>query len=113
MKQLNTKIAVSLLLFLLLPSLVLAQPLNFSTQPTPQEQATFNQILQPVMKIYNMVKYIATAIAALVLLLTGISYMMSGSDPKKRDNAKGMAMYVIIGLVIIWAAPLVVNFIVS
>ena len=62
---------------------------------------------------YNLVKYTATGIAALVLLLAGVSYMMSGSDPKKRDNAKGMAMYVIIGLVIIWAAPLVVQFIVG
>ena len=112
--NLKTKFVASvLLLLLLLPSLVLAQQPNLNTTLTPQEQATFDQILQPVMKIYNLVKYIATAIAALVLLLAGVNYMMSGADPKKRDNAKGMAMYVVIGLVIIWAAPLVVSFIVS
>ncbi len=116
MSKINIKtkfVASLLLLLLLLPSLVLAQQPNLNTTLTPQEQATFDQILQPVMKIYNLVKYIATAIAALVLLLAGVNYMMSGADPKKRDNAKAMAMYVILGLVVIWAAPLVVSFIVS
>ena len=108
-----TKFMASLLLLFLLPSMVLAQQPDLNTTLTPQEKATFDQILKPVMKIYNMVKYIATAIAALILLLAGINYMVSGSDPKKRDNAKAMTMYVVIGLLVIWAAPLVVSFIVS
>ena len=86
---------------------------DFNQTITPEQQATFDQILSPVMKIYNLVKYVATGIAALVLLFAGISYMTGGSDPKKRDNSKAMAMYVMIGLVIIWAAPLVVQFIVG
>lgn len=94
-------------------SLQLVAAYDFNQTITPEQQATFDQILSPVMRIYNLVKYVATGIAALVLLLAGINYMMGGSDPKKRDNAKAMAMYVIIGLVIIWAAPLVVQFIVG
>lgn len=109
----TTKFMASLLLLLLLPSMVLAQQPNLNHTLTQQEQETFDQILEPVMKIYNMVKYIATAIAALILLFAGVNYMMSGSDPKKRDNAKAMTMYVVIGLLVIWAAPLVVSFIVS
>jgi len=66
-----------------------------------------------VMKIYNLVKYSATAIAGVILLLAGISYMALGSDPRKRENAKNMAMYAIIGLVIIWATQVMVNFIVG
>jgi type IV secretory pathway VirB2 component (pilin) len=101
----------------LIISLLFVMPIviavDFNQAPSDADKATFDQILQPVMKIYNLVKYIASAIAAIALLAAGITYMISGSDPKKRDNAKGMAMYVIIGLVIIWAAPLVVNLIVS
>lgn len=110
MKKINLQVLGVLALFILLP-VVSAVDLNQTI--TPEDQATFDQILQPVIKIYNMVKYFATAIAALVLLLAGINYMMSGSDPKKRDNAKAMGMYVLLGLIIIWAAPLVVNFIVG
>lgn len=87
--------------------------MDFNQTISPEDQATFDQILQPVMKIYNLVKYIASVIAVVVLLLAGINYIMGGADPKKRDNAKSMAMYVVVGLVIIWAAPFVVNFIVA
>lgn len=104
-------LAVFILTLLLLPPVLAA--VDFNAEPNAEDQATFDQILTPVMKIYNLVKYIATAIAGVVLLLAGINYMFSGSDIRKRENSKSMAMYVIIGLLIIWAAPLVVQFIVS
>lgn len=94
--------------FMVMP-LVSADPFNQTI--SPEDQATFDHILEPVLKIYNLVKYAATFIAVIVLLLAGANYIMSGSDPKKREGAKSMVMYVLIGLVIIWAAPLVVQFI--
>ena len=98
-------------LLLIMPTIVLAY--DFSDAPSDSEKATFDQILTPVMKIYNLVKYVASAMAGIALLFAGITYMTSGSDPKQRDNAKSMAMYIVIGLLIVWAAPLVVNLIVS
>ena len=71
--------------------------------------ATYDQILQPIQAIYDLVKYAVTIIAGLVLLFAGISYITSGSDPMKRDKAKNMIMYVLIGLAIIWAAPFIVK----
>ena len=71
----------------------------------------FAEILQPLTTIYNLVKYSATVIAGIVMLFAGIAYITSGSDPMKRENAKNMIMYVIIGLMVIWAAPFVVNLI--
>ncbi len=82
---------------------------NLNQPISTADQATFDKILEPVMKIYNLVKYLATAVAGFVLLLAGISYMISGSDPKKREQSKSMATYVIIGLFIIWAAPWIVD----
>ena len=100
-----------LVLMLVLPMTVLA--VDLQQQITPEDKAKFDEILSPVMKIYNLVKYAATIIAALFLLLSGINYMSSGSDMLKRDKAKNMAGYVIVGLVIIWATPYLVNFFVS
>ena len=71
--------------------------------------ATYDQILQPIQAIYDLVKYAVTIIAGLVLLFAGITYITSGSDPGKREQAKNMIMYVIIGLAVIWAAPLIVK----
>lgn len=86
---------------------------DFNQPVSAQDQATFDQILEPLMKVYNLVKYSATVIAVMVLLFAGISYIMSGSDPGKREKAKNMAMYVILGLIIIWAAPAIVGFIIG
>ncbi len=80
---------------------------------SPQDQQSFDQMLSPVMKIYSLVKYVSSVVAALILLFAGIVYMTAGADPKKREQAKSMAMYVVIGLIVIWAAPLIVNFIVG
>lgn len=86
---------------------------DFDSEISNEDKEAFDEILEPVMKIYNFVKYSATMIAVMVLLFAGITYITSGADPGKRENAKNMATYVIVGLVVIWAAPLIVNFIVG
>lgn len=86
---------------------------ELNTTITPEEQAQFDSILIPVMKIYNFIKYSASVIAVIALLFAGISYMSAGNDPKKRENSKNLAGYVLIGLVIIWAAPFVVNILIQ
>jgi len=104
---------IGLAFFLVLMSLQLIYAFEFNSTISSADKSTFDQMLQPIMKIYNLVKYIASAIAGVILLFAGISYMTSGSDPKARENAKAMAMYVIIGLIVIWAAPLIVNFLIG
>jgi uncharacterized membrane protein len=95
-----------ILLFLLIMPAVIAVDISDS------DKAQFDEILAPITKIYNLVKYAATAIAGLFLLFAGISYMVAGNDVKKRDDAKSMAGYVIIGLIVIWAAPFVINYLI-
>ncbi len=110
MKKQLVKFGFCAFIFVLLVSqFVLA--VDFNQTISTQDKAMFDQILSPVMKVYNLIKYSATVIAVLVLLFAGITYIISGSDPGKREQAKNMAMYVVIGLIIIWAAPLIVNFV--
>ncbi len=104
----NIFFLIGVLVLLFLP-VVLADSANLNVPLDAGDKAQFDSILTPVMKIYNFVKYIASVIAAIALLFAGISYMTSGQDPKKRETSKNIAMYVIIGLVIIWAAPLIVQ----
>src|SRR6056297_3234500 len=74
-------------------------------------ESDFEQILAPLTTIYNLIKYAATVVAGLVMLFAGVTYISSGSDPGKREKAKNMVMYVIVGLLVIWAAPFVVDLI--
>jgi type IV secretory pathway VirB2 component (pilin) len=45
-----------------------------------EDKAKFDEILTPVAKIYNFIKYAASLIAVIALLFAGISYMLSGND---------------------------------
>ncbi len=103
--------AITFIMFSFFIQFVLA--VDFNSDISDEDKAVFDEILEPVMKIYNFVKYSATVIAVMVLLFAGITYITSGADPGKREQAKNMATYVIVGLVVIWAAPLIVNFIVG
>ena len=103
--------AITLIVFTFLIQFVSA--VDFDSDLSNEDKEAFDEILEPVMKIYNFVKYSATIIAVMVLLFAGITYITSGADPGKREKAKSMATYVIVGLVVIWAAPLIVNFIVG
>jgi type IV secretory pathway VirB2 component (pilin) len=98
---------------ILVPSTTVVYAAEFDTEISSEDQAAFDQMLLPVMKIYNFVKHAATVIAVVVLLFAGISYMMSGSDIKKRDNSKNMAGYVVLGLLVVWIAPFGVNYLVG
>lgn len=86
---------------------------DFNQPISAEDQATFDQILDPILKIYNLVKYSATVIAVVVLLFAGVTYMLSGENPAKREQAKNMVAYVVVGLIVIWIAPLLVNFVVG
>jgi len=100
------------LMFLLLMGVGYAAP-DFDTDLTPEEEATFDSILSPIMKIYRFVQYAATMIGVLMLAFAGISFVTSGGDQLKKERAKQMATGVVIGLSLIWIAPLVVMYIVS
>lgn len=104
-------------LILTLP-LVTSQNVRAATAPldteiTAEDKSKFDKILEPVMKVYNLIKYAASVIAVIALLFAGINYMFSGNDVRKRDVSKNMAAYVLIGLVVIWAAPFVVNLLIA
>lgn len=90
--------------------LVAAAP-DFDRDLTPDEEAQFDGILEPIMKVYDFVKYAATVIGVLMLVFAGISFVTSGGEQAKKERAKNMAMGVIIGLAVIWVAPIVVQYI--
>ena len=74
---------LAILLFLLLPSI---HAVDLNQELSDEEKETFDEMLTPVMKVYNFVKYVTTVIAALYLLFVGIQFMTAGSDQRKHDD---------------------------
>lgn len=112
MKQ-KTLAVFCLAFFVGLMALQVVLAADFNQSISAQDKQAFDQILAPLLNVYNFAKYTATVIAVVVLLFAGIQYITSGGDPQKRESAKNMVMYVVIGLIVIWAAPLIVNFIIG
>ena len=102
------KILLSLLMLsLFLMPLVLAE-IDFDTELSEDEQDQVDAILEPVMKIYATVKYTATVIGVMMLVFAGVLFTTAGGDNSQKEKAKQMAAGGVIGLIIIWVAPLVV-----
>jgi len=99
------------LLLLLVP--IVAAEIDFDQGLTQDEEDQIDEILAPVMKIYNFIKYAATVAGVIMLVFAGITFVTAGGEQAKKDKAKNMAVGVVIGLIIIWIAPLVVEFIFS
>ncbi len=99
------------MLFILIP-LAVAE-IDFEQELTAEEKDQVDDILTPILKIYNVIKYSATVIGVLVLVFAGVTFLTSGGDKFKKDKAKNMGMGVVIGLIVIWVAPLIVQFIFS
>ncbi|MCF7860898.1 pilin [Candidatus Woesearchaeota archaeon] len=98
---------------LLLLSLPMVLAVDFDEDISEEDKATFDNILEPVMKIYNFIKYSATVLAVVFLVFAGVTFIMSGNDQAKRESAKMMGTYIVIGLIIIWVAPLIVQYLVG
>ena len=106
------KKALILMLLIFAIPFVMAAP-DFNKKLTQAEQQQFDKILEPIMKIYNFIKYAASVIGVVMFVFSGITFVTAGGDMKKKEEAKSRAMYVIVGLIVIWIAPLVVNYIFS
>ena len=58
---------------------------DFNTGPSAQDRVAFDRILEPVMKIYNFVKYAATVVAVMMFVFAGITFITAGGDVGKRN----------------------------
>ena len=72
--------------------------------------ATVGDITAPITKIYDLIKGIISIVGIIAITIAGAMYMMSGSNIQSRENAKNMVSYAIVGLVLVWVAPLIVTY---
>jgi uncharacterized membrane protein len=103
-------LAIAVLALMLCTTVVFA--VDFSADISDEDKETFDSILEPVMKVYNFIKYSLSVLAVLFMLFAAGTFIVSGRDQSKRESAKTMMIYIIFGLIIIWVAPLIVEFLV-
>jgi len=55
-------------------------------------------------------KGVISVIGIIAITIAGAMYMFSGSNIQNRESAKSMVSYAIIGLVLVWVAPILVQY---
>ena len=67
-------------------------------------------ILEPLNKIKELVIGAVSIFAVIVIIVAGVKFMVSGDNIQAREGAKSMLTYAVLGLVVVWIAPLLVDF---
>ncbi|MFH0955209.1 MAG: pilin [Candidatus Micrarchaeota archaeon] len=83
-------------------ALLLVAPMVFATG--------VDDITAPLNKIYDLIKAAVAVIGIIALTIAGAKFMFAGENMQSRESAKNMATYSIIGLIVVWVAPLVVSY---
>lgn len=73
-------------------------------------QGDVSAITEPLNKIYDLVKALVSIVGVLALTFAGVRFMFSGDNIQAREGAKNMMGYAVVGLVIVWIAPVLVQY---
>ena len=102
----------ALLVLTMLVGLTLSSFVFAATEPDPSMDVQC-VLATLICRVFQLVFYIAGAIAALVIVVAGIKWIGSGDDPSARGQAKSTVVHAVIGLVIVLIAVFLVSWIVA
>lgn len=63
--------------------------------------------------IMNIVYVVAGVVAIIIIIIAGILYSLSSGDPVKASKAKNAIIYSVVGLVVVFFAYAIMNFVVG
>lgn len=86
---------------------IIAQLFDSGDIGVPQPEASGSQIQTALQVIFQ----IAGVVAVIVIVVAGISYIVSAGDPQKTAKAKDAILYACIGLVVAILANIIVFFV--
>ncbi|MEM4256738.1 MAG: pilin [Candidatus Diapherotrites archaeon] len=94
----------------LINAIVLLCLVLFTNLVFAETNSDIEKIKEPINKIYDLMKSIISLVGIIAITTAGALYMLSGSNIQQRENAKSMVGYAVIGLVLVWIAPTLVQY---
>ena len=76
-------------------------------------EGDIDMIMEPLNRIYDLVKGVISVAAILAITFAGAKFMFSGDNIQAREGAKSMISYAVVGLVVVWIAPVLVGYLTS
>jgi len=75
--------------------------------------ADLDKIKEPLDRVYSVIQTIVSVVGVIVITFAGFRFMSSGDNIQSRESAKHMLSFAVIGLMIVWIAPYLVNYIIA
>jgi len=75
--------------------------------------ADLDKIKEPLNRVYSVIQAVVSVVGVIVITFAGFKFMGSGENVQARESAKQMLSFAVIGLMIVWIAPHLVNYLVS
>lgn len=105
-------------LYLLAALLVLTPSITFAQAPAdeglirvePLPGMAQGDLIPAIKTIVNLFLTLVGIAAGIFLMIAGVRYITSGSDPDGQTKAKHQILYAVIGLIVIGLAAAIVNF---
>ncbi|MBI5065351.1 hypothetical protein HZA97_03870 [Candidatus Woesearchaeota archaeon] len=83
---------------------------DFDDPLSSSEKRSLQRAFDPMIKLFSMIKYLGSILAA-VFSAWGAALLITGGDnQQKRDEAKNKISYSVMGLGVLWAIPVLLDF---
>lgn len=93
---------------IILTTMVLATTAIAASNNTALETVK-EQICDTLQNIYDLLLYIASGVAAVMIVIMGVSWITSAENSKARTAAKEAVIHVIVGLIVVSIAVVLVE----
>ncbi len=71
------------------------------------------EVNKVIKTVINLLSWIVGVIAAIMIVIAGLSFATSGGDSEKTKKARSTITYALIGLVVVILAQVIVNFVIK
>lgn len=110
------KILVNILsfLFIITSPIIDVKAANDYYQPLSSgDKALFKEMFKPLFNFISLIPYAASVAAIFYILYAGFNMVTAGYDSAKKEQSKTMIALTIIGLGVVWAAPLFIDYLLA
>ena len=111
MNKLKTLVNILSFLFLITSQITDVKAANEYYPPLGNSDKTmFKEMFKPVFNFLGLIPYAASVAAVFYILYAGFNMVTAGYDAEKKEQGKATIGLTILGLGVVWAAPMLVDY---
>jgi hypothetical protein len=91
---------------------IVSAAIDLDAELDPADQAEVDTILEPIVKLYQILRYVVILIATIAVVIAGIMLSLPTVEPSKKKVAKSVIFGAIAGVLLVVFAPNIIGLLV-